>query len=237
MGKTPQERYQEKPFYGSSHSWARKELAAVTPNIRVLDVGPGSGVMGRYLKEKGLSDLYAVEIDDDARKHVAPIYKEVKEIIDDLNCTNFDLILLLDVLEHMTDPFAFYHDIFNYLKPGGKVLVSLPNVAHWSVRLPLLFGVFNYSERGILDKTHFQFFTRKRFKKLLLSHPEARIVSTSASIEPVEFLLPNSVWNNPIFLAISTLRLRLAQLLPGFFAYQHLAVVERCGSKSKQGGD
>ena len=223
----PQEKYLSKPFAGSSHTWALERLANIPVSARVLDIGPGSGVMGKALGEKGLNNLYAVEIDPDARDHVKSLYQEVHPSIDPFKGRTFDLILLLDVLEHIAEPEKFFSQLLPLLAPGGAVLVSVPSITHWSVRLPLLFGFFDYQKRGLLDRTHLQFFTYRRVSELAKSHPDLETISRSSSIEPVEFLLPEGVWNNELFRAVSRVRTMLAETLPGFFAYQHLIHLRR----------
>lgn len=220
-------RYEYKPFYGSSHSWALRHCAQLPASTRVLDVGSGSGAIGQALKEQGLAELYAVEIDAEAREHVKNIYKETAADISEFSGRKFDLILLLDVLEHMTDPFGYLGKMAAMLSPGGKILISLPNVAHWSVRLLLLFGIFDYHDRGIMDRTHYQFFTRKRVRQMLRGEPQLKRCVFDSSIEPVEFLLPEAVWNNPLWRAISAVRLTVARILPRFFAFQHLVLAEK----------
>ncbi len=223
----PHIRYQYKSFYGSSHSWALRHCVLLPSSTRVLDVGSGSGAIGQALKEQGLSELYAVEIDAEAREHVKNIYKKTATDTSEFSGRKFDLILLLDVLEHMTNPFEYLGTMVSMLSPGGKILISLPNVAHWSVRLLLLFGIFDYHDRGIMDRTHYQFFTRKRVRQMLRGEPHLKNCVFDASIEPVEFLLPQAIWDNPFWRAISMLRLAIARILPGFFAFQHLVLAEK----------
>ncbi len=223
----PHIRYQFKPFVGSNHWWVLRQLTQLPVSTRVLDVGSGSGAIGQALKMQGVTNLYAVEVDAEAREHVKDIYEEVASDISEFSGRTFDLILLLDVLEHVTDPQTLFSDAMKTLAPGGKVLISLPNVAHWSVRIPLLFGVFDYYDRGIMDRTHYQFFTRKRVRQFLRSGPPLKKCVFSSSIEPVELLLPKALWDNPLFEAISKIRLAIAWALPGFFAYQHLILAER----------
>ncbi len=79
----------------------------------------------------------------------------------------FDLILFADVLEHVADPLAVLRRLLGYLTDDGHVLVSLPNVAAWTVRLGLLAGRFDYRPSGILDDTHLRFFTRDSARRLL----------------------------------------------------------------------
>lgn len=226
----PHIRYQYKCFYGSSHWWTLRQCADLPASTRVLDVGSGSGAIGQALKMQGITHLCAIEIDAEARDHVKNMYREVAADLSAFSGRTFDLILLLDVLEHMTEPEDFFTDAVKMLSPGGKVLISLPNVAHWSVRIPLLFGIFDYHGRGIMDRTHYQFFTRKRVRQMLRSEPHLQRYSFDSSIEPVEFLLPAAVWDNPFFRAISKLRLAIARVLPGFFAFQHLVLAETSAS-------
>jgi len=223
----PHIRYQFKPFVGSNHWWALRQFVNLPSSTRVLDVGSGSGAIGQALKMQGVTNLYAVEIDAEAREHAKGIYKEVATDISEFAGRTFDLILLLDVLEHVTNPQDLFADAMKLLAPGGKVLISLPNVAHWSVRIPLLFGNFDYYDRGIMDRTHYQFFTRKRVRQLLRAGPPLKRCVFSSSIEPVELLLPKVLWDNPFFEAVSKVRLAIAWALPGFFAYQHLVLAEK----------
>ena len=79
----------------------------------------------------------------------------------------FDVILFGDVLEHLTDPETVLARFVPYLEESGRVIVSLPNVAAWTVRLGLLAGRFDYQPSGILDETHLKFFTLQSAKALV----------------------------------------------------------------------
>jgi len=131
------------------------------------------------------------------------------------------------VIEHLPNPEEFLKSVAKMLNPGGVLLLSVPNVAHWSVRIPLLFGFFNYTDRAILDKTHLQFFTRRRLTKILHDVGSLKITHLGATIEPAEFVLPKIIWNNPIFRFCSQIRLTIAHLLPGLMAYQHVAILRK----------
>jgi 2-polyprenyl-3-methyl-5-hydroxy-6-metoxy-1,4-benzoquinol methylase len=227
MELKPSERYLFKPFTGSSHSWALPLCKKSSPEARVLDVGPGSGAIGRELKEAGFNNLYAVEIDEHTRQELAGTYVQIEETLQPFAGQKFSLILLLDVLEHMSDPFRFYSVMADMLEPGGRILISVPNIAHWSIRFTLLFGFFEYTNRGLLDKTHLQFFTRKRFRQMLASRPDLKLVDINSSVEPAELVLPPTIWDNWAFQECTKLRVALARCLPGMFAYQHLAMLEK----------
>lgn len=203
------------------------KLEVLPVDSRVLDIGPGSGALGQFLKEKGLRKLSAVEIDAEARKHVASIYGRLATDLSEFRGDIFDVILLLDVLEHIVDVTGFFEQACRLLAPGGLILVSVPNIAHWSTRFSLFFGYFEPTDRGILDQTHVQFFTRKRFSQFLDARRELQIEELASSLEPVEFVLPEAICKNSMFKLLRRGQYELAQALPGLFAYQHLSLLKR----------
>ena len=81
----------------------------------------------------------------------------------------FDWIIAADVLEHFADGAALLRDYLRFLAPGGRLIVSLPNVALWSNRLHLLIGRFDYEPTGVRDRTHLRFYTIKTAHQLLRS--------------------------------------------------------------------
>jgi SAM-dependent methyltransferase len=225
---SPFERYNPKLFVGSSHTWASKWLDSAALSTRALDIGPGSGVMGELFRDRGLKDCYAVEVDQETSSKLAGLYKSIVCSVEELPDNQFELVLLLDVLEHLTNPEDMLQKVLARTTKGGIILLSVPNIAHWSIRLSLLLGYFNYTNRGILDKTHFRFFTRKTFLSMLAEfEQEIELLQYSVSIEPLELLLPKAVWNNQVFNFLSRVRVGLARLLPGLLAYQHLVAIKK----------
>ena len=81
--------------------------------------------------------------------------------------TRFTRIVMLDVLEHLADPERVLREAAEVLEPRGRIVVSLPNVANLSVRIGLLFGRFRYGDRGILDRGHLRFYTRRTARELV----------------------------------------------------------------------
>jgi len=219
----PQERYLFKPFFGSSHWWTINILEKITIPKKTLDIGSGSGAMGQFLKSKSWTELDAVEIDPEGRKHVAHIYNEIVPTIQELSGKNYELVLLLDVLEHLTDPKKFLLELKPYLAPNARLLISVPNVAHWSMRLSLLLGIWNYTDRGLLDKTHYHFFTLKNLEKMFIEIPGTKINAFSGSISPAEFVIPERFHDSEFFKIFSKTRHWGAVNFPGFAAYQLLA--------------
>jgi SAM-dependent methyltransferase len=225
--KGAHERYPFKPLRGSSHSWALAQLKGRVEGKRVLDVGAGSGWLGAAVRSEAPSALIAIEIDQLAHPSLSGIYDCVHTDPSSLMGQQFDFIVLLDVLEHVPEPLLFLLELRRTLAPGGLMLISVPNVAHWSVRLPLFFwGSFEYQNLGIMDRTHLQFFSRKSFRRLCGSLCDCTLQSLSASIEPFELALPQWVSRSRVYTSLIPLRLLVARKLPGLMAYQHLAIIE-----------
>jgi len=101
----------------------------------------------------------------------------------------FDAIVFADVLEHLADPEPLVRAARGWIVPGGSLLVSVPNVANLTVRLSLLAGRFEYAEKGILDRTHLRFFTRRSARRLIES-AGFRIDRIRATPVPAELAVP-----------------------------------------------
>ncbi len=153
----------------SSHSMA---VLATPAGSDVLDVGCGEGHVAAALVERGCQ-VWGIEIDPEAAVAAqssceAVVVGDVAGVShESLDGRTFDVILLLDVLEHVVDPLGALRHVTAWLAPGGKVIVSIPNVAHAAVRLALLQGRFEYSETGLLDETHLRFFDRRSLGALI----------------------------------------------------------------------
>jgi 2-polyprenyl-3-methyl-5-hydroxy-6-metoxy-1,4-benzoquinol methylase len=136
----------------------------------------------------------------------------------------YDAILAADTLEHLRDYAQMLEMIHAALPPGGLFFISVPNVANISVRFGLLFGRFDYRERGILDRTHRVFFTRAALDRALERagfHIERRAVSTI----PLPLALPNLP--RPLLALLGAVLSTATRLLPNLFGYQLLAAARR----------
>ena len=156
----------------SSNSTHATVVRLVGSGKRVLELGCATGHMSRVLQERGCQ-IVAIEMDALAADRASAYCERV--IIGDLDQMNldrelgddlFDVVVAADVLEHLKYPAAALRGVKNFLKPEGYVVVSLPNVAHLSIRLAILAGRFPYAETGLLDRTHLRFFTRESAEKL-----------------------------------------------------------------------
>lgn len=147
-------------------------VLAVPPGSRVLDLGAADGSVARVLAARGC-DVTAVERDPDGVRALAAAgLRAVQADLDhdaDLGLPSgaYDVVLLLDVLEHLVDPAAVLARATRWLAPGGRVMLSVPHVAHAAVRLSLLQGRFPRTDIGLLDRTHLHFFDREQVEALL----------------------------------------------------------------------
>jgi 2-polyprenyl-3-methyl-5-hydroxy-6-metoxy-1,4-benzoquinol methylase len=140
----------------------------------VLDVGCATGYIGMALDARGCR-CWGIDRDAAAVAAAEPWYEDIRAI--DLDeCAElpwpehvFDVVLAADVLEHLRDPDEVLRLLRRHVRPGGRLIVSLPNVAHVSVRIPLLFGRFEYGRTGILDETHVRLYTFETARELVES--------------------------------------------------------------------
>ena len=147
-------------------------IGRVPAKSRVLDLGCADGSMAALLQRMGCR-IWGVERDPMAAEAARRWCEEVA--IEDLNQVDlaarfrerFDVVLMLDVLEHLQEPGRVLNGVGELLAPGGWGVISVPNVAHISLRLSLLEGSFTYTDVGLLDRTHLRFFDRRGVDDLL----------------------------------------------------------------------
>ena len=175
-------------------------LQLVGQGKTVLELGAASGHVTKALKALN-NTVTAVERDARFSENLSQIADEV--VITDLDWLDlrerlsgkkFEVVLAGDVLEHCSKPELVLLQIHDLLTPDGYVVISLPNIAHGDVRLSLLTGTFDYSDTGLLDRTHLRFFTRSSIHTFLSqSHFQVdAIFGSTASIGTTEFGPPKA---------------------------------------------
>jgi SAM-dependent methyltransferase len=154
----------------------RREILPLLParSARVLELGCGRGDTLAYLKREGRCEWAGgVELFPEAAAVARDrldwlLEGDVERLELDLEAGSLDVVLCLDVLEHLVDPWRMLRRLTALLRPGGAIVASIPNVRHARVVIPLLFGgSFQYANQGLLDRTHLRFFTRRSAIELL----------------------------------------------------------------------
>jgi 2-polyprenyl-3-methyl-5-hydroxy-6-metoxy-1,4-benzoquinol methylase len=148
-------------------------LEKIRPLSVVLELGSSTGIMTNYMKNNLNCKVYICEIDESAIQ-IAKQYAEdawqgdLESLgwVDAFENIKFDYIICADVLEHLRNPEIVLNESKKLLKDDGSLLLSIPNIGHNSVVFDLLDNKFEYTEVGILDKTHLKFYTYNSLKKL-----------------------------------------------------------------------
>ena len=150
---------------------ARLELLAMTDlnkeNLRVLDLGCACGHNLLVIKDRNPSaELFGVEFNQGAAKVANSFGKVFSADLETWNNdewnNSFDLIIMADIIEHLKETMLVLKKVYNWLKPGGQLIMSIPNIMNIEVLADLIInGRWEYQDAGILDRTHLRFFTRK----------------------------------------------------------------------------
>lgn len=215
----------------SSHSVILRHLPEGMGK-RLLDVGAAEGYLAEILTRRGF-DVTCLERDPGlaalARERcrrvlVADLERELPPL-----GGPFDVIVCGDVLEHVSEPVGVLLSLVQQLKGDGMTLISVPNVAHLWVRLGLLLGRFDYADRGILDRTHLTFFTRRSFLRLL-AECNLSLVALIPTPVPLPLLVPERLHGRWLS-ALHALNALGARCWQGGLAYQFVAVARGRGGR------
>lgn len=141
-------------------------LGLVPKGSAVLEFGCSYGYMTKFMKEQLNCNMSVVEIDPEA-------YREARQYAEDGICCDieklewaeyfkkcsFDVIIFADVFEHLQNPSKTLKNTKDLLKEDGRLIFSVPNIAHNDVISNLYDNRFPYTSLGLLDDTHIHFFT------------------------------------------------------------------------------
>lgn len=163
--------YSTNRYKGNVNSAWTKVFKFIKKEWRVLDIGCSSGYLGKALKERKNTEVIGVDINKDdiqeAKQNLDQAYvlDLEKESLPKIGM--FDAIIMADVIEHLVDPVAVLKKLKKHLKPGGRLVFSIPNMTNVTVRVELLQGRFEYKEFGLLDKTHIHFYDQEEVERVL----------------------------------------------------------------------
>ena len=203
--------------YRGHHLLARAVLSTTQPGDRVFEAGVSSGYFASVLVAGGLQ-VDGHELDPEpaeaARKVCGRVFVGDLQTfdVDELDGT-YQVLLFGDTLEHLPDPAAVLRRLRTHLADDGALIISIPNIANWAIRLSLLAGRFDYTDRGILDRTHLRFYTERTLTGML----------DEAGFD-VESLIGSIPVPGVTSEAAGRLAHRLGNLRPSLFAYGFIVV-------------
>ena len=137
------------------------------PSGRVLDLGCSSGLLAERVRKLG---HHVVGVDIEAFDEVEGRVDEFVQADLDQGIPNdvghdFDVVLAADIIEHHRQPDQLLRQARDLLAPHGVLLLSVPNFGHWYPRVRTASGRFDYDQRGILDRGHLRFFTKRTIER------------------------------------------------------------------------
>ena len=167
-------------FLYDNATWSKEDpkqiiIQRVPADSAVLDIGCGNGLLGEWLKQNKGCTVTGIEGHPqgfkEAKSRLDRVYQidlnDAAAIKQALTDSRFDVITGVDVLEHCYHPLEILAVLKAQLRAGGRVIFSIPNVAHHSVRFGLLRGRWEYQDTGILDRTHVAFYTKTTAAELI----------------------------------------------------------------------
>jgi len=188
---------------------------------KVLDVGCGAGDNARILKPLGFR-VDGITISEKELREANAflqngyLFNLENGLPEAAKNGAYDYVICSHVLEHICYPEQLLKDIQSCIKPGGKIIVALPNLLHYSSRWKLMRGEFNYQSAGLWDNTHFKWYSFKT-GKALLENNGFKVVYSSVTGQ----LPGNSLFSKFLSKKMAQkLYNRLKKLSPGLFGYQ-----------------
>lgn len=220
--------YTFKDFDGSSHRilmrlighWAKR-------GGTLLDLGAAGGELGSAVREQ-FSRTLGFEYNVDCVGQLCGRFDQI--VVADLETVKHlpkevDAIVLADVLEHLRNPARVLGLVREALNDDGRVFISVPNIANITVRLGLLFGIFEYRDRGILDHTHLRFYTKRTIRREV-EQAGFRILEVSGSSVPIRLIIGRFT-PEPLLRLGERILSALTRIWRGLFAYQIILVAEK----------
>lgn len=220
--------YTFKDFEGSSHRILIELIRRyVPPGGSLLDLGAAGGELGSAVRQH-FHRTIGFEYNVDCIGQLCGRFDQV--VVADLERVralppNIDAIVLADVLEHLRSPAAALALVREALATDGHAFISVPNIANITVRIGLLFGVFEYRDRGILDHTHLRFYTLKAIRREV-ENAGFQIIETHGSSVPIRLII-GSFTPEPLLRLGELVLTWITRAWRALFAYQIILVARK----------
>lgn len=220
LGGEPRTSLREEPTSSGSVRSSTDRIVSLLSSrapSKILDLRCSDGSLAQRLQMLG---HYVTGVDSSESAGVRErtgsfVLADLNEGIPSEAGRGFDIVLGVDLLEHMSEPSSMLRHIHSVVRSDGSVVIRVPNVAHWYPRIRSLLGVFDYDRRGILDHTNLRFFTRRSIRQLS-EEAGFRVLRLEATGLPFGMLMPN-LKRRRLLRAIETL---LISARPTLFGYQ-----------------
>ena len=215
--------YKGVDFFSSHHKIACY-IKKIKDNSLVLDVGCNAGFIGRTLRElRWHGNIDGIDKEKNYKSKAMQFgYNSFYNIDIETALENFkkkyDVIVFADVLEHLIRPEKVLLEIRKNLKNNGTIIISLPNIANAYIRLKLLLGNFDYSNRGILDRDHKFFYTKKTAINLI-KKSKLKIINYDFTPIPLSVVNKKFSYGKSFFPLYYLLNI-ISSVRSEFFAYQ-----------------
>jgi len=218
----------------------RTEIEALVPAgaRKVLDLGCGTGLLGKGLLSRGAKEVVGVDIDnsacEEARRNLTKVIcGNIEEIELPFEKGSFDCIIFADILEYLKDPLSALKRMKEYLSDTGVAVASIPNTRYFSVINMLADGYWRYDDIGVIDKTPLRFFAKREMEDLFAEAGFEMEGISETSVHPKYYELNGSLPEN-----ISFGRLVLKGLNPeevkDLFVDKYLIKASKAGSEFKR---
>jgi SAM-dependent methyltransferase len=204
----------------------------------VLEIGCSTGFFSKYLVKNGCY-VVGVEVNPITALQAREVCHKV--IVGDIETLelreqiyeSFDVVLLGDILEHLKYPGVLLTYIRKaWLNPDGRVVMSVPNSAHWIFRREVIFGRFPYRGYGLFDRTHLRFFTRASLYELV-ANTGYQVIKSAISVnhnshDDITFAIFEPLYRRRLDFRSWMIKIEqwLANLFPTIFAYQFILCIK-----------
>jgi SAM-dependent methyltransferase len=220
--------FKESPY--SSHSRLLEAFAERGDGLSVIDVGDGEGLLARPLLARGYSVLCVAKPGSVSVTMPAEIDVAEADLNRELPAMEqvHAYALCGDVLEHLVEPEETLRWLAAAMAPDGRLVASLPNSAHWFVRLNVLLGRFPEDDKGLFDRTHLHFYAWSNWKSLL-ERSGFVVESVTPTVIPFDLALPR-LGKGLAVRTLEAVNFTLAKVWRGLWAYQLVVVARKADS-------
>jgi glycosyltransferase involved in cell wall biosynthesis/cyclopropane fatty-acyl-phospholipid synthase-like methyltransferase len=226
VSSTETDTYALKSDYGS-HAVLLHWLSR-RPASQVLDAGCFDGRFADLARRQGhyVTGLDRQKLDGVAQRVDSFIEADLNEPLPEALAGAYDVVVAGDILEHVIEPHSLLNELVRALKPGGEILVSVPNFGHWYPRGRTAVGKFDYDQRGPLDRGHLRFFTRDSIEALIGS--SGLVITEHTTVgTPFDMLAAGSSrWRERLAAGAAKGDRAATRVWPRLFGYQFLYRLE-----------